>query len=244
LKTFRFSCHRGLACFTACCRDTSIFLTPYDVLRMKRRLGLSSGEFLARYTRVLVARPSGLPMVVLRMGDDPEKKCPFVTPEGCRIYEDRPWACRMAPVDVRDAEPVFILESSLCHGQGEAREWSLDEWTRDQGLDLYDTVEETFREVTSHPRLQAEGITDPAVRDMFLMACYDVDRFRRFVFESRFLKIFDLPDELVAKIREDETALLELGFRWVKFGLIDPGALKVRDEVLAARRPPAREAGE
>ena len=32
---FRFSCHKGLSCFTQCCGDVNIFLTPYDVLRLK-----------------------------------------------------------------------------------------------------------------------------------------------------------------------------------------------------------------
>ena len=26
----RFDCHPGLACFTRCCRDVNIFLSPYD----------------------------------------------------------------------------------------------------------------------------------------------------------------------------------------------------------------------
>ena len=39
-STFRFSCHPGVACFNRCCADVNIFLTPYDVLRMKNRLGI------------------------------------------------------------------------------------------------------------------------------------------------------------------------------------------------------------
>ena len=43
--TFRFACHPDLKCFTQCCRGTTIFLTPYDVLRMKNALGISSESF-------------------------------------------------------------------------------------------------------------------------------------------------------------------------------------------------------
>jgi len=43
---FRFACHDGLECFTRCCRDTTIFLTPYDILRLKNALGISSETFL------------------------------------------------------------------------------------------------------------------------------------------------------------------------------------------------------
>ena len=41
-----FSCHKGISCWNACCSNIDISLTPYDVLRMKRHLGISSTEFL------------------------------------------------------------------------------------------------------------------------------------------------------------------------------------------------------
>ena len=47
---FKFSCQPGVTCFNQCCRDVNILLTPYDVLRLKNRLGISSGEFLKKYT--------------------------------------------------------------------------------------------------------------------------------------------------------------------------------------------------
>jgi len=94
---FQFSCHRGLACYNTCCRDINIFLTPYDVLRLRRGTGLSSEEFLEKYSVALLG-DDGLPLVVLRMMENEKKTCPFVTPDGCRIYQDRPWSCRMYPV--------------------------------------------------------------------------------------------------------------------------------------------------
>ncbi len=35
---FHFSCNDSLPCFTQCCRDVNIYLTPYDVLRLRRAL--------------------------------------------------------------------------------------------------------------------------------------------------------------------------------------------------------------
>ena len=48
--TFRFGCHEGLKCFTRCCGDVNIFLTPLDVLRLARHLGLSTTDFLTQHT--------------------------------------------------------------------------------------------------------------------------------------------------------------------------------------------------
>ena len=42
---FRFRCRKGIACFNKCCEDTDILLTPYDLLRLKNRLDLSSRFF-------------------------------------------------------------------------------------------------------------------------------------------------------------------------------------------------------
>ena len=49
-EVFRFACSPGVACFNACCRDLNQSLYPYDILRLKKRLKLPSGEFLERYT--------------------------------------------------------------------------------------------------------------------------------------------------------------------------------------------------
>jgi hypothetical protein len=46
----RVPCHKGIACWNACCSNIDISLTPYDILRMKTRLGITSAEFLKDYT--------------------------------------------------------------------------------------------------------------------------------------------------------------------------------------------------
>lgn len=97
---FQFACHNGLDCFTNCCRDVTIFLTPYDVMRMRRHLGIGSRDFLDKYT--LISQSHVIPLVLLRMEEEREKRCHFVTEQGCTIYEDRPWACRMFPLDLGD----------------------------------------------------------------------------------------------------------------------------------------------
>ena len=95
---FTFACHPGVSCFNRCCNDVNIFLSPYDVLRMKKRLGMVSSDFLDKYALLPVQKDMKTPVVVLRMNDDESKACPFLTDEGCGIYSDRPWPCRMYPL--------------------------------------------------------------------------------------------------------------------------------------------------
>ena len=96
--TFHFGCHQGLECFTHCCRDINILLTPADVLHLARRLEMATGDFLDKHTQMPITKELFLPVVMLKMGDEPEKRCSFVSEEGCGVYEDRPWACRMYPL--------------------------------------------------------------------------------------------------------------------------------------------------
>jgi hypothetical protein len=49
-KNIQFRCRKGIACWNACCSNIDISLTPYDILRLKRRLGLASAQFLQQYT--------------------------------------------------------------------------------------------------------------------------------------------------------------------------------------------------
>ncbi|MGB6010266.1 MAG: YkgJ family cysteine cluster protein, partial [Desulfobacterales bacterium] len=94
---FSFKCHSNVKCFTKCCRGINIVLTPYDIIRLKRRLQLSSEAFLAVYTTPQLLEKTDLPVVTLKLMDDDMQSCPFVTDAGCIIYEDRPTTCRYYP---------------------------------------------------------------------------------------------------------------------------------------------------
>ena len=80
---FQFACHPGVPCFNRCCSDVNIFLTPYDVLRLRKRLGMGSTEFLEKHVLLPVQKDMKTPVVVLRMNEDEAKTCPFLGAEGC-----------------------------------------------------------------------------------------------------------------------------------------------------------------
>ena len=102
---FQFRCHKDVKCFTQCCRGINIILTPYDIIGLKNRLGLSSGDFLAVYTELQMLEKTDVPVVTLKLLDEEgapadRRACPFVRPEGCIVYEDRPTSCRYYPLGV------------------------------------------------------------------------------------------------------------------------------------------------
>jgi uncharacterized protein len=224
--SFSFRCHNQLACFNKCCGDVNIFLTPYDILRLKNRLGLTSTEFLKRYTVKPFTKEQQLPVVVLKLDDEKENKpCFFVTEQGCSVYEDRPWPCRMYPVgqasartekDPNAPEFYFLMREQPCDGFDEGPTWTIRQWIKDQGVEQYDEMGEFLRELTLHPHFRAGGTLNPQQMEMYFMACYDLDRFRSFIFESSFLQKYEVEPALAAQLKSDDVALLKFSYRWLR----------------------------
>ncbi|GAB4421191.1 MAG: YkgJ family cysteine cluster protein [Thermodesulfovibrionales bacterium] len=235
---FRFRCHRGISCFTKCCSNIDIMLTPYDVIVLKRRLGITSEEFLERYTRAEVDEKTSHPFVYLKMNDDGSRSCPFVTADGCTVYEDRPANCRYYPVGqgtlkkamngkIVDEEFFFFVKEDHCKGFQEPDEWSIEKWREDQGVDRYDEMNREWKGILLRRNLPGQTL-DEKKQAMFYMACYDIDRYRRFIFQSRFLNIFDIDVATRDKMLEDDLELMFFGFKYLKYILMMEETLKLR----------------
>ncbi len=243
---FTFRCHPGIDCYNSCCRDVTIFLNPFDIGRLRTALGISSTDFLEDYTVRVVSDATGIPAVVLKMKDEPEKRCPFVSDEGCSVYEARPYSCRLYPLDTdQGVEFRFIIDAQKCHGLNETEDWTVERWRREQGLDLYDEIDHQLADVMRANETWEAPIRDPRMQDMFHMALYDPDRFREFVFNSSFLRKFKVDEDILERIREDEVALLYFAAQWLRFALFGKkGFLKLdrdyldrkKKEVLGGRR--------
>jgi Fe-S-cluster containining protein len=146
---FKFRCHPGVSCFTKCCRGINIILTPYDIIRLKNRLQLSSEEFLAIYTQPQILEKTDLPVVTLKLLDDDQTSCPFVREDGCIVYTDRPTTCRYYPLGVAslrhkegadDEGFYFFVHEPHCKGFEEEQEWTVNHWRKNQGVDLHDQI--------------------------------------------------------------------------------------------------------
>ena len=145
---FCFACHDNLPCFTQCCRDVNIYLTPYDVLRLRKALQLSSGDFLARHTRNFLARVTNIPVVQLAMHPD-TLSCPFVRDNGCSVYDNRPWACRMFPLDLASADNEYrtIAQKDRCLGLLESTTRTVGEWLETQDVAPFMEMERAYQAV-------------------------------------------------------------------------------------------------
>ena len=223
---FTFECHKNVSCFTKCCRGIDIMLTPYDIMLLKNRLGLSSKEFLAIYTEPKLLEKTDLPIVTLKLLDDEIRSCPFVRDEGCLIYDARPTTCRYYPLGVgtlshkegTDEDSFyFFINEPHCKGFAESKTWTVKEWRKDQGVDIHDEINEGWANLLVLKRSFPPNIQfSEKAKHMFFLACYNIDEFKDFIFNSSFLKLYTIDDETIEKIKTDDIALLEFGFSWLR----------------------------
>lgn len=235
---FRFKCHKGISCFTQCCSNIDIMLTPYDIIRLKKKLGISSEEFLEKYTYTKLEGKGGFPVLYLKMKEDKARQCHFVSPGGCGVYADRPANCRYYPIGqgtfkksqdgkVLDEEFFFFIKEDHCKGFEEPDEWSVARWREDQGVDEYDEMNREWKGVILARNVPPEPI-DERKQAMFYLSCYDMDRFRRFVFESGFLDRFEVDETLLEKLRTDDIELMRFGFKFLKYILMMEETIKMK----------------
>ena len=246
----QFECHPGVSCFTACCHGIKIVLTPYDILMLKKRLDMPAHEFLNKYTTPVYLEKTDMPGVALKLREDKENNpCPFVTPEGCTVYTDRPSACRYYPVgmadfhegqgamgsdaDHQDEEKFFfIVKEGHCKGFEEPKTWTVREWRKDQGVDVRDEMnKEWLRLVMRRKSFGHQASLSDQAKRMFFMASTDLDHFRRFVFESSFLDTYIVDDDVLEKIKTDDVELMLFSFKYLASSLFgaDKG-LNIREE--------------
>jgi len=225
---FCFQCSPAVACFNECCRDLSQYLTPYDILRLKNALGLTSGDFLEQYTVRYIGPETGLPVIALKPDSSAELECPFVRPDGCAVYGDRPSSCRMYPLaravsrsrETGDlSEHYALLKEPHCEGFSAKDAISVDTWIDRQGLAEYNAMNDRLMTLISLKNRLLPGPLEPHQADMWHLALYDLDRFRKAIFDQNLLDGLNVKAETLEKVKTDDVELLKLGLEWVRFKL-------------------------
>jgi len=72
-----------------------------------------------------------------------------------------------------------------------------------------------------------QGVDGPAFK-MAFMACFNIDKFKMFVFESTFLSRFDVSPERIDKLTASDVELMKFGFDWIKLFLTGAGPLTLK----------------
>ena len=220
---FTFHCHAGLACFNRCCRTPTIILSPYDILRLRQCLGITSSEFLQRYTRRESEDMSNLPLVFLDPFRPTGDGCPFLGEAGCTVYRHRPAACRLFPITMGSqvtkagvVDYYFCRKLDYCQGFATDVQWTVESWQANQGFKEYDQGRRGWLELLLKQGLR--GPVDARVQELFATMAYDLDKVRQLLSEPAFRQACDVD----AAVWEDlntatsDLDLLDFSYRYLR----------------------------
>jgi len=241
----QFRCHKDIDCFNACCKNIDISLTPYDVVRLKKRLGMTSTDFLVKYTFPYEMERDGIAGIKLKPVED-GSACQFMTEAGCSVYEDRPTACRYYPVallslrrqdEFTDRTAYALVQESHCHGHLEDRKLTVDEYRKEQGIEEYDELGRGWRQLILKKQSSGPAVGRPSKRSLqlFFMACYDVDQFREFIQTPSFEDVYELDQATKDKLYSDDVELMLFGQRFLSQVMFGDQFIKVREDAYERR---------
>ena len=197
-------------------------MSPYDVLRLSKHLGLAPSAFLDKYVLVEQAEGNAFPQAYLCMVDDGRASCPFVTATGCRVYADRPSACRTYPLgrgafnteDGNRHEMHILLTEPHCKGFNEGDQQDVTAWQKDQDLAIYNAMNDELLGILHHPRLKDGHPPDEFEEEIFLLL-YNLDTFRQQLLNGSLTLPFSITKTEQQELATEDIALLRLGIRWL-----------------------------
>lgn len=223
--SFNFACGPEQPCFNRCCSQLTLPLTPYDALRLCRNLELPSEELLAVFTDRSTDPVTGFPAFYLRMIESPDAPCPFVTPAGCSVYEDRPGACRSYPLGRGTklgykgiVERFFMIREEHCSGFANDITRTPAEWVIDQGLPVYNYYNDKYMRLLSMVRASGNAVSK-RLYPMLMLSLWQPDHFSDYLKKMNILaqvKWNKNPESLISENEHTMEATLDFGFDWVE----------------------------
>jgi len=235
-EEFWFACHPEVPCFNACCSGLTMPLTPYDVLRLCRGLDSGSEAFIEDYAVTGFYEDTGFPLLHLRMDPPPSRACPFLTAQGCGVYEHRSSACRTYPLGRATrpggnpeavVEQYFVVREDHCRGFAEKKRWTIDSWLKDQGIEAYNRMNDRYMRLMARFKSVAEGgILSGKHATMALLCLYQQDKFAELIRNTGLLSRVRLigeyagrEDAVRAAVMENPEDRLWFAFDWMELVL-------------------------
>jgi hypothetical protein len=169
-----------------------------------------------------------------------------MTEAGCSVYKDRPTACRYYPVghmamreagSSEDEARYFLIREDHCKGHEEDREVSIDDYRREQEVEIYDQINREWLQLMLKKKSAGPAIGRPSDTSLqfFFMCSYDVDRLRRFVMSDSFKSSYDLEESFYETVEKEDLALMQFGARLLKQVLFGDVIIPVKEGAVEKR---------
>jgi len=241
----KFKCHKDISCWNACCKKADITLTPYDIIRLKTATGKDSSGVLKDHTVPFTMDSDGVPGIKLRTTD--EGACLFMDEvTGCTIYENRPSSCRYYPLgnlsmkkadQAHENQHFVLVHEKHCMGHNEDHIQNIQSFREEQKVEKFDQYNIEYFQLILKKKSMGPGVGAPPEMSLqlFFMACFDQDRFRRFIASDAFKKNYTVDDATYEEIATDDIACMYFGFRLLRQVLFNEQTLGEVDGALDKR---------
>jgi len=125
-------------------------------------------------------------------------------------------------------EKLFVVEERHCLGFREKKVWTVEKWIVEQGMADYNAMNDKWLEIVGTSKSLGPEETIQRKLQVFHMASYNLDKFRSFIFQSRFFDLFDVDPERRGKIASDDIALMLFSLDWLKFSLFGENTFSIK----------------
>ena len=146
--TFQFHCTR---CGMCCLNREDIILSPMDIYKMSKELGLTPTQFFAEYCQTHIGDNSRMPIIRLQPVGD-ELRCPLLKNHKCSVHKVKPAVCALYPLGryialgkddyseqgVGKSEVKYLLQPIECGDNSQTH--TVREWLADFDIKLEDEV--------------------------------------------------------------------------------------------------------
>ena len=120
------------------------------------------------------------------------------------------------------------MREDHCKGHEEDREISIADYRSEQGCAEYDERNREWYQLILKKKSAGPTVGRPpqASLQLFFMASYDIDNFRRFVLSEGFRRTYVLPDGFYQEVEQDDEALLAFGYQFLRQVLFGERAIE------------------
>jgi hypothetical protein len=114
---------------------------------------------------------------------------------------------------------------------------TIADYRQEQGVIEYDDLARGWRQLVLKKKSSGPTIGSLSLksRQLFFMACYDIDTFHNFVESEAFNKLFKLDPEMRKMLMEDDVELMQFAFRFLKQVLFGEKSIDLDEEAAAER---------
>ena len=171
------------------------------------------------------------PLVFLDPYRSPEAGCPFLGPQGCKVYAYRPAACRFFPITMGSQlteqgikDYYFCRQLDYCQGFHADAEWTVASWKSNQGLEEYEQGRQGWLEILLKKGVMGPIPGEAQALDLFAALAYDLERFRRYLSGPEILLAEAFQGQDLEEIQKDDLALLHFSYRYFHLLLLGEDA--------------------